>query len=65
MPILEHFDGPDAPVHIIAWIDDESTERLIADASEGTRFIFQATFDDADEAKAWLDQRRAWSPRSN
>lgn len=63
-PINEYFGGPDAPVHVIAWIDDVSAKKLIDTAPEGTRFIFQESFESGDDAKKWLDIRRSWSPKS-
>jgi len=59
LPILEHFAGPGSPTHVLDWIADEAIAQLLAQAPSGTRFIFQKTIDDIDEAKAWLDGMRA------
>ncbi len=64
-PILEHFGGPDAPVHVLAWVSDEDTEHLIKTAPEGTRFIFALLGAEPNEAKAWLHKMRALSPRTD
>ena len=54
LPILEHFAGPAAPVHCLAWIPDNVTEQLITLAPAGTRFIFIRMGGEADEAARWL-----------
>jgi hypothetical protein len=59
LPILDHLAGPGSPTHVIDWISDEDIESLLEQAPEGTRFIFQRTIDDVDEARAWLDRMRA------
>jgi hypothetical protein len=64
-PILEHFAGPDAPVHVLAWVPEEQIEMLVREAREGTRFIFVLTDADAEQAKAWLARMRELSPRSD
>jgi len=62
--MLEPLGGPDAPVHVLAWIEDDVAERLIRNAPEGTRFIFNMVgAEDADEAKAWYEKMRKLSPR--
>ncbi len=58
LPILDHLAGPGSPTHVIDWIEDEDIEALIGRAPEGTRFIFQRTIDDIDEAKTWLEKMR-------
>ncbi len=64
-PILEHFGGPDAPVHALAWIGEEETERLIREAPEGTRFIFVLGTDDREVGKRWYERMRRSSPRTD
>lgn len=55
-PILEHFSGPDSPVHCLAWINDEKTDWLIQNAAPGTRFIF-SFFGSTEEQKRWFDHK--------
>jgi len=64
-PILDHFGGPGNPVHVLAWVDPQETERLIREAPQGTRFIFEATGLELDEAKAWYAKMRELSPRTS
>lgn len=58
-PIVEHFGGPDAPVHVISWITDADAERLMREAPEGTRFILVHDTADPDDGKRWLERMRA------
>jgi hypothetical protein len=62
-PILDHFAGPQAPVHVLGWVGDDVIERLVRAAPAGTRFIFERSFKTADEAKAWYARMRQLSPR--
>ncbi|OPZ26277.1 MAG: Uroporphyrinogen decarboxylase (URO-D) [Lentisphaerae bacterium ADurb.BinA184] len=62
-PILEHFSGPHAPVHVLAWLSDDDTAWLIRTAPPGTRFIFELTGAETDAAKAWIEKMRRLSPR--
>ena len=55
-PILRHFSGPRAPVHVLAWLPDEEIERLAATASPGTRFIFEQAGCTEDHARSWLER---------
>jgi len=64
MPILEHFSGPDAPLHILAWIADETIEQLLEAAPGGTRFVFVQTGATMETAARWLDRMRELCPRS-
>ncbi len=57
-PILEHFAGPDAPVHVLGWMADATIERLLRTAPAGTRFIFVRNCPDPDDAARWLDRMR-------
>lgn len=61
LPILEHFSGPDSPVHCLAWITDKEMEQLIVQASTGTRFIFVNMSEDNDNSAKWLAEARALS----
>ena len=58
LPILEHFAGPDAPVHCLAWMEDAVIEHLLAQAPAGTRFLFVKMGGDDDDASRWLAQWR-------
>ncbi|MBI3986447.1 MAG: hypothetical protein HY343_05985 [Lentisphaerae bacterium] len=62
-PILDHFAGPAAPVHVLGWVPEADSVDLIKRAPAGTRFIFQFNAAAPDEAKAWLARMRALSPR--
>ena len=64
-PILEPLGGPGGPVFVLAWIDDETIERLLRKAPAGTRFVFNRGFEQVDEAKAWLEKMRTLSPRTD
>lgn len=57
-PILEHFGGPEGPVHVLAWLSDATIERLLRTAPPGTRFIFVRFSPDHDDAARWLDRMR-------
>jgi hypothetical protein len=61
LPILESLSGPDAPVHVLAWIDAAGIERLIREAPAGTRFIFNLAGCTVEEAKSWLARMRVLS----
>ncbi len=58
LPILEHFSGPTAPVHCLAWISDEALEQLVTRAPAGTRFVFVHSGPDDETADAWLARGR-------
>ena len=64
LPILDDLAGPDGPVHVLAWIDEETIEQLIRQAPAGTRFVFTQMGADAESAKPWLERMRALSPRA-
>ncbi|MCX7045683.1 MAG: hypothetical protein NTX50_09400 [Candidatus Sumerlaeota bacterium] len=64
-PILEHFGGPQAPVHALAWIEEKDIEYLIAHAPDGTRFIFELCDAQPDQARAWLERMRRMSARTD
>lgn len=64
-PILEHFGGPEAPVHVISWISDADIRRLIDNAPVGTRFIFVRDVTHVDQGRRWLDDMRAHCPRTD
>lgn len=57
-PILKHFGGPAAPVHVLAWIDDAVAVDLVRRAPPGTRFLFNKTSVTVDEGRVWLDMMR-------
>jgi hypothetical protein len=60
LPLLDHFAGPGAPVHCLAWVADDEMEQLVARAAAGTRFIFQHMGTDDEAAVVrWLDRCRA------
>ena len=61
LPLLEHFSGPNTPVHCLAWIPDEKIEQLITQAPMGTRFIFVNIGADNDTAIKWLAKVKALS----
>ncbi|MEI6500544.1 MAG: hypothetical protein WCP21_05895 [Armatimonadota bacterium] len=57
-PLLEHFDGPDSPVHALGWVDAPRVKQFMAEADPATRFLFVNGAPTLDHAKAWLDQVR-------
>ncbi len=59
LPLLEHFGGPEAPVHVLCWLSEEEEAELMRAAPEGTRFIFKHTVSSIDEGKAWLERIQA------
>ncbi len=58
LSLLEHFAGPAAPVHCLAWLTDETIEQLLARAPVGTRFIFVQMGGDDALAARWLERGR-------
>ena len=64
-PILEHFGGPDAPVHALGWVPEQTALDLMHRAPPGTRFIFNLMGAGVDDAKAWLAKMRQVSPRTS
>lgn len=59
MPLLEHFTGKGSPVHVLAWISDDSIEQLIHSAPQETRFIFNLMDVDYEAGVRWLDKMRS------
>lgn len=53
-PLLEHFNSLDAPVHVLAWLDEEQTTNLIENSHPDTRYIFNFLGDDIDQARQWI-----------
>ena len=53
-PLLKHFTGGAAPVHVLAWIPERDIEYLVRNAPAGTRFIFNLVGASVQEARAWL-----------
>lgn len=64
-PLLEHFTGDTAPVHVLAWISEEDIEYLVRGAPDRTRFIFNLCGTTVDEARSWLERMRTLSPRQD
>lgn len=64
-PLLEHFAGHDAPVHVLAWLEEDTIEHLVRNAPEGTRFIFNLCGTSIEDAKSWLARMRRLSPRTD
>lgn len=63
-PLLDHFTGPTAPVHVLAWIEDSEAEDLVRRAPTGTRFIFNKISVTEEEARLWLAKMRVSCPRT-
>lgn len=57
-PLLEHFDGPDSPVHVLGWVDAAQVKRFREQAHPDTRFIFVYGAPNLDSAKQWVAQVR-------
>lgn len=55
MPLLDHFSGPESPVHVLAWLSEEMIEELIVNAPHGTRFIFVNLGADRVTGAQWLE----------
>jgi hypothetical protein len=62
-PLLEHFSGREAPVHVLAWVPDAEMERLARTATPGTRFVFVHYAAGSGDDSAWLDRMRSVCPR--
>lgn len=58
-PLLQHFSGPDSPVHVLGWVDAAQVRRFLSQAAAGTRFIFVYGAPDLDAAARWLDQAQS------
>ncbi|MBM3499115.1 MAG: hypothetical protein FJX74_10645 [Armatimonadetes bacterium] len=63
--LLEHFDGPGAPVHVLGFMGEDQMMRLIDRATEGTRFVFVHDTGDAEEGRRWYARMRQVSPRTD
>jgi hypothetical protein len=63
LTILEELDGPGAPVHVLAWLPEETITALITQAHPATRFIFVNLNATPETAAPWLERMRALSPR--
>ena len=61
--LLEHFNGPENPVHVLAWVPEDDIRMLIENAAGGTRFIFVLMGAEEEDAKVWLENMRRLSPR--
>jgi len=62
---VEAYGGEDAPVYILAWIEEKDIEDLVQNAPEGTRFIFQNQGAKKEDAGLWLERMRKLSPRTD
>jgi len=59
LPLLDHFTGPDAPVHCLGTLPVETVEALVTGAPAGTRFVLQHMGDKDDAVAAeWLARCR-------
>jgi len=59
LPILDDLAGPEGPVHVLAWLDEDTIADLIRNAPLETRFVFTLMDADEDTADAWLERMRA------
>ena len=64
-PLLDHFTGETAPVHVLAWVSEQEIEQLVRKAPAGTRFIFNSCGTSVEEARPWLARMRDLSPSIN
>lgn len=55
-PLLEHFDGPDSPVHVLGWVTPAQIEAFIRKAHPATRFIFVHNVPTLEAGQQWMDQ---------
>lgn len=55
--------GPQAPVHVIAWLPLDKIEDLMRRAPDGTRFIFDVTQGSFEDSQRAVDRLRCMSPR--
>jgi hypothetical protein len=56
--LLEHFNGPDSPVHVLGWVDPAQIARFLEQAHPATRFIFVHGGVDLEDARRWLGEVR-------
>lgn len=56
--LLPAFQGPDAPVHVLGWLDPALIAHLRSQAAEGTRFIFVHGAMDLEDGRRWLEEVR-------
>jgi hypothetical protein len=54
--LLEHFDGPESPVHVLGWVEPRQIRRFLEGADPATRFIFVHNAPSLDAARRWLDE---------
>lgn len=55
---FRHFQGPQAPVHVLGWLVPATVKQIKAMVSPGTRLVFVHAGDDLEACRAWLDQVR-------
>jgi hypothetical protein len=65
LPLLDQFQGIEAPVHVLASLDDEEVRLLLSAAEPGTRFIFNYYAEGMSDAQDWLDRMRSIDLTSN
>lgn len=56
--MLRVLGGPAGPVFVPGWPSEEQVKMLLEQAPEGSRFIFHCPHQEADKAKAWMEQWR-------
>jgi hypothetical protein len=59
LPMLKPLGGPDGPVHVLAWVEEDTIRELLTHAPAGTRFIFNLLGAEEQDAREWLDHMRA------
>lgn len=57
-PLLDHFSGKSAPVHVLAWVSEPEIQHLVRHAPVGTRFIFNLCGGSIENARPWLARMR-------
>jgi len=64
LPLLDHFAGPAAPAHVLAWVEEDQIAALLGQAAPGTRFVFvRMGTQSVAEGRAWLDRMHALARR--
>jgi hypothetical protein len=64
-PLLQLMAGPSGPVHVLAWLPEKETRRLIEGAPAHVRFIFVLANASNVEAAEWLERMRRLCPRTD
>ena len=57
-PAIRALGGPEGPVFVLGWIDENGVADCLRAAPAGSRFVFVHDVGSVDEAKEWLARAR-------